>query len=315
MRQYPPIYYLLTVLLLFSGFVLTDLLLAQFFPVWSVPKSREMPWVQNQTRSGNYMVDPKVGFRPKFETKQTNGWGTQKNQYKLEKSSDKKRLLFIGDSVTADGFLLAGLRVCAGTEGHEYWNGGVGSFNIKQVVDYYIEYLHKVDPDHIIYTLHLNDWDNTPVVFANKDGSLSAYEPRFGEVKLSGFLYRNSNLYNLFLRYYLGKKEEEEVKEPLVRESLVRLKNATANKKLTVLINPMMQPLAEWNSHHMRLKSKTVEILEMLEIQYFDLSQWLKPAIDSGIPLDGVDIWHPGPKISTFLATKLCESGLFENRL
>ena len=298
---------LFCIFLIPSTIVLGDLVLTQFFPSRSIQKIRQMPWVKRQTRRGDYTVDSVVGFRPRFHTRRANKLGTFPNKYANSPKPGVKRVLFIGDSVTENGYMLEGLKSCYGEEFFEYWNGGVGSYNIEQVVKYYQAYLYKVHPEYIIFTVHLNDWENTPVVFLNADNSISAFEPKYGEVQVNRFFYLNSNLYHLFLGYFFSEQEALVVKERRVRSYLRKLVELTSSKKLIVLINPTALPLNSWDSYSLGIKSRTIKLLRSENIHFFDMSIWIDSAIEAGVELDGEDIWHPGPRLTAFFAKKLCE--------
>jgi hypothetical protein len=295
---------------LLVGLPVCDFVLTYFFPNGDIKAIRQMPWVESQTELGDYTVDPKTGFRPKFGTRRANEFGCFPNGYSNVPAHPRKRLLFIGDSVAEDGYIMQGLKTLYGDQSFEYWNCGVGSFNIEQTVNFYEHYLYKTQPDHIIFILHLNDWENTPVVWANADQSISAFEPSYGEISINKFLYLHSNLYHHYLKLFFRDYRSFEAKKVWMRNQLKKLSRLTTNQKLTVLISPLALPLEKWDDLYLKLKIETVKILQNEDIRFFDLSVWLQSAVDSKVEFDGHDRWHPGPGLSRFLAKKLYQADL-----
>ena len=122
----------------------------------------------------HFEIDPGFGFRPILGGELYSEYGTRANEYVIEQPTDKTRLLFLGDSVTARGHIVEAIRDLYGDERYEYWNAGVESFNTVQEVNYYRRYNAAVMPDHVILTFHLNDFGTTPIAFMNREAPSSS---------------------------------------------------------------------------------------------------------------------------------------------
>src|SRR5215813_5983087 len=74
--------------------------------------ARELPQFRRggSAVAATFVVDPDFGFRPVFDTDHYSAFGTLPNDYPLTKSNGKKRLLFIGDSVTRRGHIIDALK-------------------------------------------------------------------------------------------------------------------------------------------------------------------------------------------------------------
>jgi hypothetical protein len=128
-----------------------------------------------------FVIDPDFGFRPILPSGSYTRFGTLANGYAEAKRPGVTRLLFIGDSVTRRGHIVEALKSHYGSQEYEYWNAGVESFNTVQEVEYYRRFNRAIQPDHVILTFHLNDFETTPVWFREADVP-GAYAPtgRFG---------------------------------------------------------------------------------------------------------------------------------------
>ena len=124
-----------------------------------------------------WAIDSDFGFRPVLGNSEYNVYGTLYNNYSFEKKENTKRLLFLGDSVTRRAKIIDALRESYGEEKFEYFNAGVESFNTVQEVAFYKKYNSVIRPDHLILTLHNNDFETTPVAFYNQDHHLVIYAP------------------------------------------------------------------------------------------------------------------------------------------
>ncbi|MBU9889323.1 MAG: hypothetical protein KTQ49_05595 [Candidatus Omnitrophica bacterium] len=218
-----------------------------------------------------YVVDPEFGFRPILEKGIYNRWGTLANSYSLDKKpSGVTRLLFIGDSVTATGHIVAGLKKVYGEDKFEYWNAGVRGFNTIQEVKFYKKYNQPIKPDHVILTFHLNDFETTPVAFFNSERRLTVFAPELPSKTISPFWFQKSMLYRLCLGIVIkaGLPKREHIDRE-VAASLAELRDILARDRIdfTVLINPTCKPSNEWNDWDKKAKKKERPLLRVLGIK------------------------------------------------
>lgn len=264
-----------------------------------------------------FVVDPDFGFRPILGSGNYTRFGTLANDYSETKRPGVVRLLFIGDSVTRRGQIIEALRAQYGSQHYEYWNAGVESFNTVQEVAYYKRFNRPIQPDHVILTFHLNDFETTPVAFREADGTLVVYAPNWPIQRLNPWLFRHSYTY----RYWLGllsprKAARSEIIEQ-VRDSLADLSRGIArdNARLTVLVLPILRPLNDWKPEYREYRRLILEMLESLRIRHFDLLTPLKEALADGVIVteNGDDLfWHPSRDAAYYFAKYLRIQQLLE---
>ncbi|MFH0944768.1 MAG: hypothetical protein V2A76_06180 [Planctomycetota bacterium] len=294
---------------------LGELALRWLSPYGLFAAGRELHWKRESPRdlSGQYVIDPAFGFRPVLGARYSE-YGTLKNEYELEKDPARQRLLFIGDSATARRRIDTALRNVYGSEGFEYWNAGVESFNTPQEVRYYEQFNRAIKPDHVILTFHNNDFETTPVAFYD-DGKLVVFSPHGRLGRISRTLFEHCILYRIVLgAWFLGGKQDEEIAAE-VRDSLARLRELTREDgiPLTVLLLPIMKPLDKWTPQEEKNHKQAREILDALRIRTFDLTAPMVEALKAGVEIQQIenDHWHPTHKVSRWFAEYLQREGLF----
>ncbi len=263
-----------------------------------------------------FEIDPSFGFRPILGTEHYRDDGTRANAYVLEKPSDRTRLLFLGDSVTARGHIVEAIRDLYGDERYEYWNAGVESFNTVQEVNYYRRYNAAIAPDHVILAFHLNDFGTTPIAFMNDEGNIVVYAPNRPLQEISPWFFRHSYTY----RFVIGLMSEtttdrrgviEEVRASLIDLRRTLDENGT---KLTVLVLPTLLPLDEWSADDRERRAIIRAFLDELDITYVDLWDPLSEALVEGVAVmeDAGDVWHPSPDVAAYFARHVRQTGVLE---
>lgn len=298
------------VTLIFLG--IGDYIWAKIAPVKTLKNIRELTWVRMlQTNKGRYVVDSEIGFRPLLGEAGYTEYGTFYNEYKIELPKEKERVLFIGDSVTSDQIFTVAIQDRFGAEKYEFWNGGVGSYNLEQVLKYYKSILYKVPAHKVVFTFHINDWETTPIFFPNEDGSISAFEPHIGEIKVNSFLYFNSNIYHLYLNGRFSNSVNIEKQSIVIEQQLNELIDLVGREKLSVIFYPPGKQLVSWSFEERRIRDESIRILREQGIQFYDLSSWVDEAVEGNF-VDGNDQWHPGPELARYYAEKLFGAGFLQ---
>ena len=246
--------------------------------------AQELPQFRRGDNLSTFVIDPDFGFRPILPSGSYTRFGTLANGYAEAKRPGVTRLLFIGDSVTRRGHIVEALKSQYGSQGYEYWNAGVESFNTVQELGYYRRFNRAIQPDHVILTFHLNDFETTPVAFREADGTLVVYAPNWPVRRLNPWLFQHSYTY----RYWLGlvtprKTARSEIIEE-VRASLADLQRVVAvdNARVTVLVLPILRPLADWKPEYKEYRRIILGMLESLRIRHFDLLMPLNEALADG---------------------------------
>src|SRR5262245_12399963 len=97
-------------------------------------------------KGGVFQTDEALGYRPVPGGAGYGTHGARLNDYALEKPAGKRRLLFIGDSVTERHKIIDALHRELGDD-YEYWNAGVVGYSTAQELAYYRDYLGSIAAD------------------------------------------------------------------------------------------------------------------------------------------------------------------------
>jgi hypothetical protein len=267
-----------------------------------------------------YTVDPDFGFRPLLGNQVYSEYGTMVNDYRLAKREGVKRLLFLGDSVTARGELVNAFAEHCGEEHYEYWNAGVESFNTLQEVRFYAAYNRRINPDQVILTFHNNDFQTTPIAF--REGQrMVVYAPGMTQQNLSPWLFRHSSVYRVYLGARLSlTRQREPVGKGIVdevRKSLAELSELTAGDgaRLSVILLPIFKPVSQWSEVESESRKQSLEILRELGIEHYDLMDVLLQTMADGIAVQYKpgDTWHPSAEAASLFVESLVDSGLLSD--
>ena len=281
--------------------------------------ARELPQFRRggPTVAATFVVDPDFGFRPIFDNGHYTAFGTLANDYPLTKADGKKRLLFIGDSVTRRGHIVDALKDEYGSLKYEYWNAGVESFNTVQEVRYYKRFNRALRPDEVFLTFHLNDFETTPVAFRDTNGSLTVYAPNIPVQRINPWLFQHSYFYRFWIGVFTARKTERPAIISEVHGSLEELKRMveTDGARLTVLVLPILRPLNDWSAGFLENRRRILDILGSLQVRYFDLLEPLDQALADGVSVveEGDDLfWHPSREVAQYFGAYLRRKGLLE---
>jgi hypothetical protein len=258
----------------------------------------------------SFVVDPNFGFRPVLGDGPYTRFGTHANDYAAAKPPGVNRLLFIGDSVTHRGQIVEALRAVYGSQKYEYWNAGVESFNTVQEVEYYRRFNRAINPDHVILTFHLNDFETTPVAFREADGTLVVFAPNWPVRRLNPWLFQHSYTYRYWLGLVTPKKTARSEIIAEVRASLTDLQRMVGvdRARLTVLVLPILRPYSDWKPEYQEYRRLILGILESLRLHYFDLLKPLNEALADGVVVTETGdnlFWHPSREAATYFAKYL----------
>lgn len=279
--------------------------------------AHELNWMRHPSAGDRFTVSSEMGFRPKLGTELYSELGTLRNEYDFESRSDRTRLLFMGDSVTARGRIVAALRAVAGDGDYEYWNAGVESFNTFQEIAYYRRFNALLMPDHVILTFHLNDFETTPVVVQEADGSLVVYAPRQPRSRLFPWLFAHSYLYRWWVAWRTPGGDPKAIARELKLE-LRAFAGALGGDGIcfSVVVFPYMKDPAQWSRHQHHQRQLILDVLRTEGIRHFDLMPALHRALADGIDPEESpgDSWHPSQAAADVMAAQLMQEGLLDVR-
>jgi lysophospholipase L1-like esterase len=262
-----------------------------------------------------FTLDEELGYRPILGGASYGPFGTTPNAYAPEKPAGKRRLVFLGDSVTYRGTLQAGLASLLGDEGFEYWNAGVEGYSTAQEAAYYRRYLAQLEPDHVVLTFHLNDFEWTPVTFRDGEQIVRMYAKQSTRA-LNPWLLQHSFLYRWFLSAGAGGAEEEAIPAGVGQEierALAELRDLVAARggRLSVLVLPWLRPVAKWPGTYTARRTWILAALERLHITHYDFRSTLEAALAEGVQVmeKEFDPQHPSAEFGLRMARDLLARG------
>lgn len=263
-----------------------------------------------------FCLDPEFGFRPELGTELYNVYGTVTNAYAPACPPGVRRVLFIGDSVTFRGAVIRALRRRYGETDYEYWNAGVESFNTVQEAAFYERYNRRIEPDQVVLTFHLNDFETTPVAFRDGDGRMVVYAPNMPVRELHPWWFRHSRLYRLLAGAFKRSDASIDAVMAETDRALRALKGLAAGQGagFSVVVMPFLEPHARWSSGDQFAHRAVLAMLDRLDIRHFDLLPVSEQALAAGIDMCETpdDSWHPSAAGAERFAAFLWEQGLLE---
>jgi len=319
-------------LAIFLGVLLALVLLELGLRVWSpVPledaeRTAARPEGASPPNSA-FQQDEILGFKPVLDGTDYGTHGAVRNEYALEKRPGVRRLLFVGDSATHRGQIVAGLRAELG-EGVEYWNAGVEGYSTFQELEYYRQ-LESIHADHVVLTFHLNDYGATPVAFQSGEGVITMSERRVVSRPI-GWLWRASYLYRLVLLLRLERPEPDEPDEPSdqgepgepspapdiheeIARSLVEFRDLVRSRgaEFSVIVLPWLRARSDWPWRMVRRHADTLALLEREGIRHYSFLDELAAALAEGEPVQEVprDPQHPSAAFGRRMARSMLAHG------
>jgi hypothetical protein len=273
------------------------------------------PTLEVHPRHGILQLDEALGYRPVPGGPWYAEHGAKWNDYPLEKPAGKRRLLFLGDSVTDRGKIIEALREALGDEGYEYWNGGVTGYASQQELIYYRDWLGGIPgTDHVLLTFHLNDYETTPITFDNGEDVVAVYG-RVGSRRANPWLIRKSMLYRWWFTRSLAGSEEERSRE-IEGEVHTALRDLTAlvherGADFTVLVLPWLLERDRWSPDQVAHHADVVETLDALGVRHFEFLDVLDRAVEEGVELceRPRDVQHPSLEFARRMVAKLVALG------
>ena len=259
-----------------------------------------------------YELDPVLGFTPVLPSPLYAEHGARLNEYAREHPPGVRRVLFLGDSVTFRGRLIAALRARYGEAGLEYWNCGIEAYNTTQEVEYFARHMLASRPDEVVLTFHPNDFMTTPISFRTADGRMEVIAPARHALPIVPWLFHWSYLYRCWVGFTRSPGEEEaehEIHAALVRLDALCREHGIA---LSVLVLPHLVPTAEWPDVHRSRRAWILSTLEELHLRRFDLLPAMERCLADGhaVQESPGDHDHPNDEVCAYFARALEGEGL-----
>jgi hypothetical protein len=303
---------------LVASLLLAELAARLFYPVRkTLGLERFEQWVSYSRGWGDtHHIDAELGFVPTPDSRDYDHFGIARRPgSEPQAKGARTRVLFLGDSVTRRGHIIDALRaILAGTP-VEFINAGIESFNTVQEVGLYFRLTRGVEADQVVLSLHNNDFAVTPVWI--EDGSNLVICNPGNLVTIVPWLYRTSQLYRIWVNvqnryphddaHYLAMLGPAEAALRRLRDAL-----QAEGRQLSVVILPLLEPLAKYRSPERQSREAAMAICQRLGIRTFDVAAALEPLFAAGIPMTEKpdDIWHPNDTAAFAIAKQLVREGL-----
>jgi len=268
---------------------------------------------EQHPNGGIFEVDAALGYRPLKGGKTYAEHGAKRNDYPLEKRPGKRRLLFLGDSVTDRAKVIDGLHELLG-EDYEYWNAGVVGYASQQELGYYRDDLEGIHADHVVLTFHLNDFETTPVTFMHGDELVAVYG-RMGTRRANPWLLEHCYLYRFLFMQGLGRTERPrtEAIEHEVEGALTGIQTLARERgtELTVLVLPWLIARDRWSPAQVHNHQFVLDLLERLGIRHYSFLETLDQALADGVDINETpgDVQHPSVEFGKRMAKDLLAQG------
>ncbi len=284
-------------------------------------------WLENQeSKKPGFVADAELGFHPNLDGRRWDEFGRHRPNRKqraenLAASKSNKtpaKVLFVGDSVTSRAKICNAIQAEFKDAGMQWWNGGVESYNTLQEAIYYERYLQESEPDHVILTLHNNDFGITPAGFFTDDGFFTMHAPGREPLQMRARLFRYSHLYRLLFKWRLQNwmAMEHDEASKLVQQGLRQLRDKLKAQgvKLWVLLHPILLEKKDWQERQVQNHQSALTILQDLNIWHVDLMPALEAALADGKNVQVLlgDTWHPNAEVSRYFAQHAAQAGLLQ---
>lgn len=299
--------------LVFLSF-LTEMVLGLFYEQWRSHFRENGNWYEGVTKISE---NPELmwDYRPykngiageKNVFTNEHGFRDRKNIQK-KKSDDIYRISFIGDSTTfgfgvdlEDSFV----KVFESTINEksnqikiQALNHGIDGYNINQIAELLRSRILDFNPDKIIYTLCLNDFD-----FEESSGNKILFFKKPDNFLLFGLQKLYRKVFNIdFHRWYFNKNQE------IFFNQVQKMKAISDRKNIDleiVILPAFYQDKADFDDYPIEdIHQKLKHFFEEEQIPYKDLLSDFRKSKESPKNL-AKDIWHPNERGHEFIAKSL----------
>jgi hypothetical protein len=211
----------------------------------------------------------------------------------------------------------SGLEELLGSEVFEYWNAGIEGYATAQEVAYYRRYLAALEPDRVVLTFHLNDFQSTPVTFMDGERMVMVYARKSSRA-LNPWLLRHSLLYRLYMSWRVdpGALFPRAVPDGVFQEiesSLEELRNLVEGRggKLAVVVLPWLRPVEDWPRTMRKKHDWALATLARLGIEHYAFLTTLESALADGVQVKEKpnDPQHPSAEFGRRMARDMIAAG------
>jgi hypothetical protein len=261
-----------------------------------------------------FVLDDELGFRPELGVGEYDERGLVATHVPAAgavdagRARDRARVLVLGDSVTRRGRIIRRLEELQG-ECFVFLNAGVEAYGAAQAAGYYARYGAPLRADHVVLTLHPNDFRRVPALLRDKSG-VYLFDGGTTPRRLRPALFSASYLYRL-VHAVRARRGGALALEADVEAAVIRLRAAVAERgaRLLVLALPTFEPPERWTPEDRAVHRRMIELLATLGVPHVDLEEPVRRAAARGLELQETpgDPWHPSDDAAAEIARYLVE--------
>ncbi len=261
-----------------------------------------------------YRASALLGYERIPNSEDANSYGMKGKEYPIEKEKDTFRILVLGDSITEDHWYIESLEQKLNNDAtlkcnFQLWNAAVGGYNVNQYTNYLKYKGLKYNPDMVIIGFCLNDFNisNTVVIYKDRAGFFEYYYPGYRLTArfpiLNRYLFRHSYLYRgliIRLENLLATSEKQGDhtgnSRRVVGLYFLRIaKKICTDRKIPIvgIVFPYLKPLDEYMDYERDEYSQMLKVLEELEIDFIDLTNYFKDKDLYALRMQENDYIHP----------------------
>ncbi|HOW28110.1 MAG TPA: SGNH/GDSL hydrolase family protein [Elusimicrobiota bacterium] len=209
---------------------------------------------------------------------ETNSLGMRDKEYSVKKPAGVKRIIFLGDSITAISRYTDMLEERLQEEfpgRYEVLNFAVAGYSLSEYAILTQKRILRFQPDYVVLGLCLNDSGSTWIVYYDEGGELNFYKALSTRyTPLSGWLYKHSNLYrylNTLFQRLSPSVENNELVLSGKSMSVIRQTLADRNIPLRALLFTHLMSDERWTPNLKREYYKMTRLLKENQIPYLDM--------------------------------------------
>lgn len=242
------------------------------------------------------MPDEAIGFRPKLNVEGGYDKDGLLHRSHAEQSDVRRRILFLGDSVTARSRIVRAIERDLHDPTTEFLNGGVEAFNLTQEVNFFLRFQSGLQVDRIIHQVHGNDLRATPIAFRDETGTLNVYLLNSSRQYVNRWLFQHSFLYRIGLAVFLSRTTESDTLQE-ARDNFARMAAFAAERgiKYDVVLFPILvsqdalyrDDRRDWLALEKACREVVQHCVSLLPV--------LDQLLSQGQPVEEIagDAWHP----------------------
>ncbi len=259
----------------------------------------------------NVRVSKTLGYEIVPNTRHYNSFGIPDSEHAIEKGFGVKRIVCVGDSVTARSrfpqFLDEQLNVSGDTT-YEVWNAGIIGYSLTQEARYIEEKIIGVQPDLIVLGFCWNDFDTTPIVTLI-DNRLVGLFPDEELLFLNPFLLKHSALYRLcvYARFSLLKEAKHDKRKVIydTQRALAKTIDILATHHIPIVIVLLPMPKSYEDNMEWYAFDEMIQVADTLNIPYVDLRDTVVGCVPLSMRIDAHDSSHINSGMGAVIAQRL----------